>query len=112
MTKRTVEFYKPAKGIPAGDKNIAGFYIPEGGDASGKVRTDTKFSAFEFWREPLPDIPLDFDLENQESQSQDDETSVFSKSELETLDVYLKERSFISSFEASPVDFFLVRLPV
>ena len=110
VTKKTVEFYKPAKGIPAGDKNIAGFYIPERGDGSGKVRTEENFSAFQFWREPLPDIPLDFELENPKPGNQEEESSAFSRSELQSLDLFLKERSFISSFEVSSVDFFLVRL--
>jgi RNA-binding protein NOB1 len=110
VTKRTVEFYKPEKGIPAGDKNIAGFYIPDGGKDASQVRPEENFSAFQFWREPMPDIAVDFDLDILNTGLQVEESSVFSRSELEKLDLFLKERSFILPFEVSPVDFFLVRL--
>ena len=110
VTKRTVEFYKPAKGIPVGDRNIAGFYISEKDERSAEQKDEKEnFTAFQFWREPIPEIPVDFDIET-ETEVKDEETSVFSKADLETLDNFLKERSFVCSFEVSTVDFFLFNL--
>lgn len=110
VTKRTVEFYKPTKGIPVGDRKIAGFYISEKEELQADNQGETEnFTAFQFWREPIAEVPVDFDIE-EETELQDHETSVFTKEDLETLDSFLKERSFVCSFEVSTVDFFLYNL--
>jgi len=104
VTQRTVEFYKPTKGIPAGDRKIAGFYEPTEDDVvvEAVVKEDT-FSEFQFWREPIPDIPIDFELDVETEEVE----PVFTLSELESLDKFLAERSYFCGFEVSVVDFFI-----
>ena len=107
VTKRTVEFYKPEKGIPAGDKFIAGFYEPTGVEAENKP-SEENYSSFEFWREPIPDIPLDFDLELDAAPK--DKIPSFTRGDCENLNKFLAERSFLCSFDITAVDHFVYSL--
>jgi len=119
ITKKTVEFYKPGKGVPAGDKKIVGFFDPETSPvtAEEKQPATDNFSSFQFWREPIADIPLDFDVEEEGSTQEwgsiptghsDEAHTVFTKHDLDNLENFLRERSFISSFEISSLDTFLI----
>jgi len=107
VTKRTVEFYKPTKGIPVGDKKIAGFYEPE--DKPSSENCDGDFSTFQYWREPIAEVPLDFDVEDLENL-EDNADSLFSKADLDNLEAFLENKSFLCSFEVSFVDLYLSRL--
>ena len=114
VTKRSVEFYKPSKGIPKGDKKIAGFFTPEDRDDPSPASAENDFTAFQFWREPIAEVPIDFDLQDLEvsSDSANPSDSPFSKEDLANLDSFLMDRSFICSFEVSFVDLFLANLLV
>ena len=102
---RTINFYKPSNALPEGDKKIAGFYQPEKGDS--KKNKENDFSSFSFWREPIPEIPLDLDLDSL-TLTDDKPTDSFqcplSHEELQNLDSFLEARSFICNFDVCQVD--------
>jgi len=105
---KTVDYYQPKKGISDADKKIDGFYNPGSSAGEKKDKTeDEDFSAFQFWREPIPEIPLDFDLDldnGPEIQTSDGQQCPLSEQELQNLDSFLAARSFILEFGVSQVD--------
>ncbi len=113
VVQRTVEFYKPSSASSrAADGKIAGFFAPgkRGGSAGdedqSKPAHENNFSAFEYWREPLPVIDLDLDaagelLQDAPSPSGSDH---FGAADLPSLEAFLQTRSFLCSYELSAVD--------
>ncbi len=113
VVQRTVEFYKPSSASNrAADGKIAGFFAPgkRGGSAAdedpSKPAHENNFSAFEYWREPLPVIDLDLDaagelLHDAPSPSESDH---FGAADLPSLEAFLQTRSFLCSYELSAVD--------
>ncbi len=113
VVQRTVEFYKPSSASNrAADGKIAGFFAPgkRGGSAGeedpSKPAQENNFSAFEYWREPLPVIDLDLDaagelLHDAPSPSGSDH---FGAADLPSLEAFLQTRSFLCSYELSAVD--------
>eukprot|EP00088_Acartia_fossae_P032316 TRINITY_DN3309_c0_g1_i3.p1 TRINITY_DN3309_c0_g1~~TRINITY_DN3309_c0_g1_i3.p1 ORF type:complete len:544 (-),score=139.32 TRINITY_DN3309_c0_g1_i3:445-2076(-) len=118
--QKTVEFYQPSKGISEGDKKIAGFYTPTNGVGAKEVgeelsdanttSRDENFSTFQFWREPIADIPLDLDFgaadisATEPSDNNKTAQCSLSTEELENLNSFLTERSFICDYNLSQVD--------
>jgi len=110
VVKKTVQFYKPSQGVPLGDKKIAGFFEPRPDEANHRGNLqEENFSSFQFWREPIADIPLDFEIENLTEETC---SSGFQKKDLEFLEQFLTERSFVVSFSISVLDFYLAELVV
>jgi rRNA maturation endonuclease Nob1 len=112
VVQRTVEFYKPSSASNrAADGKIAGFFAPgKRGSAAeedeSKPAHENNFSAFEYWREPLPVIDLDLDaagelLHDAQSPSGSDH---FGAADLPSLEAFLQTRSFLCSYELSAVD--------
>ena len=120
--QKTVEFYQPSKGISDGDKKIAGFYTPTAGEGvqesdgnntnSHNADHEQNFSTFQFWREPIAEIPLDLELgaaaadisATEPSDNNNTAQCSLSTEELESLDSFLTERSFICDYNLSHVD--------
>jgi len=115
-TKKTVNFYTPHKGIPKGDKKIAGFFSPDDevdntSDQNKHVEAvsgekEENFSSFQFWREPIADIPLELELSSipADISSSDQQICPLSEEELSRLDLFLEVRSFLCDFAVSQVD--------
>jgi len=112
VVQRTVEFYKPSSASNrAADGKIAGFFAPgkRGGSAAdedqSKPAHENNFSAFEYWREPLPVIDLDLDATGElllDAPSVSDKH--FGAADLPSLEAFLQTRSFLCSYELSAVD--------
>jgi len=116
QTKKTVDFYTPHKGIPKGDKKIAGFFSPDN-EIDGKSdlnnhektvhgETEEDFSSFQFWREPIADIAVDLELSSipADITNLDQQPCPLSDQELKRLDLFLEARSFLCDFTVSQVD--------
>lgn len=103
---KTVAFYQPKKDIHESDTSIEGFFKPGGSSAAqNKVKEkDDDFSSFQFWREPIPEIPLDIDLELEADTNSSSQQCPLSQQELQNLDSFLAARSFILDFGVSQVD--------
>ncbi len=114
VVQRTVEFYKPSSASNrAADGKIAGFFAPckRGGAAAeedqSKPAHENNFSAFEYWREPLPVIDLDLDAAGEllhEAPSPSGSDTHFGAADLPSLEAFLQTRSFLCSYELSAVD--------
>ena len=103
---KTVAFYQPKKDVHESDTNIEGFFKPGGSSAAqNKVKDeDEDFSSFQFWREPIPEIPLDISLELETDTNSSSQQCPLSQQELQNLDSFLAARSFILDFGVSQVD--------
>jgi len=103
---KTVAFYQPKKDTHESDTKIEGFFKPGGSSAGqNKVKDgDEDFSSFQFWREPIPEIPLDIDLELATDTTSSSQQCPLSQQELQNLDSFLAARSFILDFGVSQVD--------
>ncbi len=114
VVQRTVEFYKPSSASSrAADGKIAGFFAPgkRGGSAAdedpSKPAHENNFSAFEYWREPLPVIDLDLDAAGEllhDAPSPSGSDTHFGAADLPSLEAFLQTRSFLCSYELSAVD--------
>ncbi len=114
VVQRTVEFYKPSSARSrAADGKIAGFFAPgkRGGSAGeedpSKPAHENNFSAFEYWREPLPAIDLDLDAAGEllhDAPSPSGSDTHFGAADLPSLEAFLQTRSFLCSYELSAVD--------
>jgi RNA-binding protein NOB1 len=103
---KTLNFYNPAVGVPDGDKKIAGFFKPSNAKSDVHKNPEGDFSAFQFWREPIPDIPLDLGLDYpaQQPSSTQPFQCPLTVEELQNLDSFLEARSFICDFGLCQVD--------
>ncbi len=110
VVQRTVEFYKPSSATNrAADGKIAGFFAPgKRGSAAeedpSKAAHENNFSAFEYWREPLPVIDLDLDAAGELLHDAPSESDHFGAADLPSLEAFLQTRSFLCSYELSAVD--------
>ncbi len=111
VVQRTVEFYKPSSATSrAADGKIAGFFAPgkRGGSAAeedqSKPAHENNFSAFEYWREPLPAIDLDLDAAGELLHDAPSGSDHFGAADLPSLEAFLQTRSFLCSYELSAVD--------
>ncbi len=103
---KTTSFYNPSNAIPEDDKKIAGFYNP--GEDDTQNDKENVFSSFSFWREPIPEIPLELELDTfdpSDSEKPSDSCQCpLSQQELQNLDNFLEARSFICNFDVCQVD--------
>ena len=103
---KTTNFYNPSNAIPEDDKKIAGFYNP--GEDDTQNDKENVFSSFSFWREPIPEIPLDLELDSFDpsdlEKPSDSCQCPLSQQELQNLDNFLEARSFICNFDVCQVD--------
>jgi len=99
--KKTTEFYHPKDNkekSDLSDAKLPGFF--QGEESSIPETKSEGFDQFNFWREPLPDLDIE-----EEMNSLNLSSSNISRETLTNLNNLLLKKPFIVGYEVSPVDF-------